>query len=226
MFPAAILHYRAFSYRDYDTPTARFPLYYAIRDACGVVDLIQDTLDTVNGSRFNYQTFEPAEGVAALPSKRIQQGLRYIQGGKRKYWITDNRETERLLRLQQREERRQERLKKRELGWAIDGSGSDDSDLEEWLEDDSITAMWEEARSMEFGDYNSPLILDERDKERLRRRLKRLYKKRSPAAMERGGESGQSTSEAATASSPLLRSNSPVVSEDEVTLYTSNFWKL
>ncbi|KAG0335133.1 hypothetical protein BG004_000124 [Podila humilis] len=83
----------AFSHKDYmdlSVKSARMPIYYAIRDACGVQDVIQDSLETLNGTRFTYRTFEPSEGVATLGksrSYRIMAGLRYTDGGSSKYWL-------------------------------------------------------------------------------------------------------------------------------------------
>lgn len=83
----------AFSYKDYidpEIPSARMPIYYALRDAFGIKDIIEDSRETLQGTRFTYRTFEPSEGVATVGrsrSGRIMAGLRYSSGGTSKYWL-------------------------------------------------------------------------------------------------------------------------------------------
>lgn len=51
----ALAQWYAFSWKDYADVTisaARMPVKYAIRDACGVVDLIQDAKDTFAGGKY------------------------------------------------------------------------------------------------------------------------------------------------------------------------------
>ncbi|KAF9181019.1 hypothetical protein BGZ51_005755 [Haplosporangium sp. Z 767] len=85
----------AFSHKDYtelDIYSARMPIYFAVRDAIGIKDIIQDSLETLKGTRFTYRTFEPSEGVATdgmSRSGRIMAGLRYTGGGTSKYWLPD-----------------------------------------------------------------------------------------------------------------------------------------
>ncbi|KAG9319481.1 hypothetical protein KVV02_002730 [Mortierella alpina] len=95
MIPSALMHWYAFSHKDYtelDIHSARMPIYYAVRDASGIKDIIQDSLETLKGTRFTYRTFEPSEGVATVGmsrSGRIMAGLRYTGGGAAKYWLPD-----------------------------------------------------------------------------------------------------------------------------------------
>ncbi|ORZ26642.1 organic solute transporter Ostalpha-domain-containing protein [Lobosporangium transversale] len=92
---AAIGHWYSFSHKDYtelDIHSARMPIYYAVRDASGIKDIIQDSLETLKGTRFTYRTFEPSEGVATSGMSRdgrIMAGLRYTGGGTSKYWLPD-----------------------------------------------------------------------------------------------------------------------------------------
>jgi hypothetical protein len=201
MFPAAILHYRAFSYKDTDTPTARLPLYHAARDAFGLVDLWKDVKDTVHGKKFNYHMYEPAEGVAAVTRSRIKQGLRYVEGGKRKYWITSDEEERRKERARIKDDMRKEREVARSLGWSTpytsnsfdSGADSDDvewwdsDEMDEWNDDQGMQHLWEEARGFKYGDYNCPVVLDEHDRKRWEKQLKAVRKaKRRQADAENG----------------------------------------
>lgn len=90
----AIAHMYAFSHTDYIDPNvqyaARMPLRYAFRDAFGLKDVVEDSKATLRGRGMDYRAFEPAEGKMHQGSgrdRRIKAGLRYAQGGKRKYWL-------------------------------------------------------------------------------------------------------------------------------------------
>ena len=90
----AIAHIYAFSSRDYEDKTtqyaARLRFWYALRDAVGIRDLIDDFRVTFHGEGFAYRTYEPAEGAIHQGlgrERRIRAGLRYADGGKKKYWL-------------------------------------------------------------------------------------------------------------------------------------------
>lgn len=90
----AIAHLYAFSYKDYIDPlhtfVARMPMYYAFRDAFGLLDVVEDTKTTLRGEGMDYREFEPAEGhihQGAGRDRRIRAGLRYSKGGQKKYWL-------------------------------------------------------------------------------------------------------------------------------------------
>lgn len=90
----AMAHLYAFSYKDYIDPlhtfVARMPMYYAFRDAFGLLDVVQDTKTTLRGEGMDYREFEPAEGhihQGAGRDRRIRAGLRYSKGGQKKYWL-------------------------------------------------------------------------------------------------------------------------------------------
>ncbi|KAF8125410.1 DUF300 domain-containing protein [Boletus edulis] len=101
----AAAHMYAFSYLDFTKPpasaaggvpiyVARMTLVYALRDALGLKDLVEDTRATLRGEGINYRAFEPSEGgmhIGAARDHRIRAGLRYAAGGKRKYWLPDVR---------------------------------------------------------------------------------------------------------------------------------------
>ncbi|KAF8151839.1 organic solute transporter Ostalpha-domain-containing protein [Mycena galopus ATCC 62051] len=92
----AFAHAYAFAYTDFIDPpsmytfVARMPMYYAIRDAFGARDVVADSRATLKGEGMDYRAFEPSEGYMHQGEgrdRRIRAGLRYSQGGKRKYWL-------------------------------------------------------------------------------------------------------------------------------------------
>ena len=93
----AIGHWYAFSWKDYADVTisaARMPVKYALRDAFGIVDLVQDTKETFGGRQYEYRAFDSGDNVIAHEesvsrTKRMMQGMRYERGGKKKYWLPD-----------------------------------------------------------------------------------------------------------------------------------------
>lgn len=65
-------------------------MLYAFRDAFGLKDVVEDIKATLRGEGMDYREFEPSEGFihqGAGRDRRIRAGLRYSQGGKRKYWL-------------------------------------------------------------------------------------------------------------------------------------------
>lgn len=91
----AIAHWYAFSWQDYADVTisaARMPVLYAVRDAFGVRDLIEDTKETFSGNNYEYRLFDSGDNVIAHEGSssrvaRMMEGMRYERGGKGKYWI-------------------------------------------------------------------------------------------------------------------------------------------
>ncbi|KAM0786991.1 hypothetical protein ACM66B_002409 [Microbotryomycetes sp. NB124-2] len=90
----AFLHLYAFSYTDYidrhQVYSGRLPVWYAIRDVLGYKDVLMDSVTALKGSGFSYRTFEPAAGgihVGRGQERRAKAGLRYKDGGKKKYWL-------------------------------------------------------------------------------------------------------------------------------------------
>lgn len=90
----AVAHMFAFATRDFVDPrvsfVARMPVFYAARDAFGFKDVVEDVKATLRGEGMDYREFEPSEGFihqGAGRDRRIRAGLRYSQGGKKKYWL-------------------------------------------------------------------------------------------------------------------------------------------
>ena len=91
----AVSHWYAFSWHDYADATihaARMPVKYAVRDAFGVRDLIEDTKETFGGNQYEYRVFDSGDNILAHEESdsrvaRMREGMRYERGGKGKYWI-------------------------------------------------------------------------------------------------------------------------------------------
>lgn len=65
------------------------PFYYALRDAFGILDVLEDSRATLRGG-VSYRKYEPVEGgmhQGAGRERRIRAGLRYTKGGQQKYWL-------------------------------------------------------------------------------------------------------------------------------------------
>ncbi|CAG8690470.1 10411_t:CDS:2 [Dentiscutata erythropus] len=146
MLIAAFAHGYAFSYKDYVDPSyrsGRMPIKYAFKDCMGFRDVIEDTLETIRGSRFNYRTFEPAEGMAHTgPSRtaRIMAGLRFTGGGAGKYWLPGPNSNTPLLSRQMDDDRN-----------SLNFHDPDPND--------EVEHMYDHSRKLgEYGDYNFPVI--------------------------------------------------------------------
>jgi len=91
----AVAHWYAFSWHDFADnriQAARMPVWYAIRDAFGIRDLIQDSKETFSGDKYGYRIFDSGDKIMAHEASRsrlarIKDGMRYERGGKAKYWI-------------------------------------------------------------------------------------------------------------------------------------------
>ncbi|KAF9648343.1 DUF300-domain-containing protein [Thelephora ganbajun] len=90
----AIAHLYAFSFEDFVDPrasfVARMPIKYAIKDSFCIKDVVEDSKATLRGEGMDYREFEPSEGFLHQGTgreRRIRAGLRYAEGGKKKYWL-------------------------------------------------------------------------------------------------------------------------------------------
>ncbi|CDH55716.1 duf300-domain-containing protein [Lichtheimia corymbifera JMRC:FSU:9682] len=151
MIPAAIAHSYSFSYEDYydrNVHSARMPIMYAIRDSFGLKDVLMDSLDTLRGSKFNYRSFEPSEGVPHIGSSRtsrIMAGLRYSTSTAKKHWL-EPAPVSRYL----------------SAGRGMNGEvvveqaePLEFDDPDPW---DEVEALYESSRTMVYGDYNYPVV--------------------------------------------------------------------
>lgn len=91
----ALAHWYAFSWHDYADNTvssARLSVKYAMRDAFGIVDLIEDSKETFRGDKYSYRVFDSTGKIMAHEDSnsrfaRLKDGMRYKRGGEAKYWI-------------------------------------------------------------------------------------------------------------------------------------------
>ncbi|KAK6826968.1 hypothetical protein RU639_004726 [Aspergillus parasiticus] len=154
----AITHWYAFSWHDYADPTissARLPVIYALRDAFGIRDLIEDTKMTLRGENYAYRLFDSGDHIMAHAEsesrvRRMMHGMRYERGGKGKYWIpTPGEINSRTPLLGGAESSRR--------GSIVDRFRSP-SDVEESTLDEGDEQLFTKARALEFGDWNYPVI--------------------------------------------------------------------
>ncbi|KOS43659.1 hypothetical protein ACN38_g5435 [Penicillium nordicum] len=161
----AMAHWYAFSWHDYADPTvsaARLPVKYALRDAFGGRDLVEDTKFTIRGKNYGYRVFDSGDNIipheeSGSRVKRVMAGMRYERGGKAKYWIPKPGEansrtpllggehTERGPRSERASQPSRERYRSY-------------SDIDETAMDDEDERLFLNARALEFGDWNYPVI--------------------------------------------------------------------
>lgn len=159
----AITQWYAFSWKDYADVTisaARMPVKYAVRDAAGIVDLIQDAKDTFASSHYDYRTFDAGDSVLAHEESkqrtaRLMDGMRYERGGKGKYWIPKPNQADSKTPL----------LSANGNGHAVEADGIEQASAskygtntgrqaEEPKLDDDDERLYTNARALEFGDWN------------------------------------------------------------------------
>ena len=91
----ALSHWYAFSWTDYADRTisdARMPIRFALRDAFGIRDLIEDAKETFSGKKYEYRYFDAEDNVIGHEEsvsriRRMQEGMRYERNGRGKYWV-------------------------------------------------------------------------------------------------------------------------------------------
>ncbi|KAL4898035.1 organic solute transporter Ostalpha-domain-containing protein [Aspergillus ambiguus] len=157
----AITHWYAFSWHDYADPTisaARLPVKYALRDAFGIRDLIEDTKMTLRGENYEYRLFDSNDHIIAHEEsesrvRRVMHGMRYERGGKAKYWIPKpgeiNSRTPLLAGSESHSRDRRSSTLDRYRSPNEMGNTTLDAE-DEWL--------FTQARALEFGDWNYPVI--------------------------------------------------------------------
>jgi hypothetical protein len=162
----AIAHWYAFLWHDYADPrisAARMPVKYAVRDAFGIRDLIEDTKETFRGENYQYRAFDSGDKVIAHEESysrvaRMMDGMRYERGGKAKYWIPKPGEASSRTPLlgSSASNRRESRVRPKR------GSGADafrdSDDVEEIALDEEDERLFLNARALEFGDWNVGIL--------------------------------------------------------------------
>lgn len=158
----AIAHWYAFSWHDYADVTissARLPVKFALRDAFGIRDLIEDTKETFRGKHYDYRAFDSGDNIIAHEQStsreaRMMDGMRYERGGKAKYWIPKPHKPDSRTPLLAGASNRPPAPEAR--GKAHDyRAASPDKELEIDPEDERL---FTNARALEFGDWNYPVI--------------------------------------------------------------------
>lgn len=156
----ALAHWYAFSWHDYANNTvssARMSVKYAMRDAFGIVDLIEDSKETFRGDKYSYRVFDSSGKIIAHEDSnsrfaRLKDGMRYQRGGEAKYWIPKPGEV------------RGEMSANTPLLNSEGGpSGSNqprytDGSVPEIALDPDEESLYGKARELEFGDWNYPVI--------------------------------------------------------------------
>jgi hypothetical protein len=163
----AIAHMFAFSYTDYIDKgiqyAARMPFFYAMRDAFGLLDVLEDTRATFHGG-VSYRTSEPVEGgihVGSGRDRRIRAGLRYAKGGKQKYWLPLPQEAEQAEDVvHEGPSHRQSQYRSDDPAFTYDYIANDDDNLslDFGSPQEDEDRMYDESRKLLFGDYNYPVI--------------------------------------------------------------------
>ncbi|KAL8382893.1 hypothetical protein RB595_006594 [Gaeumannomyces hyphopodioides] len=161
----AVAHWYAFSWHDFANDAveeARMPVKYALRDAFGVRDLIEDSKETFKGDKYGYRAFDSGDHIMAHESStsrlaRVRAGMRYERGGKGKYWIpkpgqitSDINPYTPLLGPG---------------GGTSNGEPSRSSSRDTFgtTEDPALDpdeeALYDKARGLEYGDWNYPVVI-------------------------------------------------------------------
>ncbi|WFD30092.1 hypothetical protein MSPP1_001106 [Malassezia sp. CBS 17886] len=92
IFAVASAH--AFSHSDYVQPPSsmagRLPFLDALQDSFGIGDVLADLAVTFRGTEYTYRSWEESDNVVHHShafQHRSRAGLRYMDGGKKKYWL-------------------------------------------------------------------------------------------------------------------------------------------
>lgn len=155
----AITHWYAFSWHDYadrSISAARMPVKYALRDAFGIRDLIEDTKMTFRGEQYQYRYFDSGDNIMAHEDSnsrvaRVMDGMRYERGGKGKYWIPRPGETNSRTPLLGAASSSSRRGSKRNSTADINKATGE---IEKTRFDNEDERLFERARLLKFGDWN------------------------------------------------------------------------
>lgn len=167
----AISHWYAFSWKDYADRTisdARMPIRYALRDAFGPRDLIEDAKETLSGKKYEYRYFDAEDNVMAHEDStsreaRMREGMRYERNGKGKYWLPPaGHEAKQPLLARFTDSRARTMSPGGGLIRSRDhdqphGYGTSQTPDDPQLNDEE-ELLYSNARALEFGDWNYPVI--------------------------------------------------------------------
>lgn len=163
----AVGHWYAFSWHDYADVTissARMPVKYALRDAFGIRDLIEDAKETWRGKQYDYRTYDSGDRIIAHEESnarvaRMMQGMRYERGGQGKYWLPKPSEADSRTPLLSKNDRGRSPVPPpapESRGHAHDYRAAE-PDWEIAI-DPEDERLYDNARALEFGDWNYPVI--------------------------------------------------------------------
>jgi len=171
----AIAHWYAFSWHDYADKTisdARMPVKFALRDAFGPRDLIEDCKETFSGNQYEYRLFDAEDNVMAHEESssrqaRMREGMRYERGGRGKYWLPDPGADAKTPLLPKIAGSRARTMSPGGGGHAEGSKSPSPSgamrygggpEIEEQALDPEEERLYTSARALEFGDWNYPVI--------------------------------------------------------------------
>ncbi|KAK2044487.1 DUF300-domain-containing protein [Colletotrichum somersetense] len=164
----AIAHWYAFSWHDFAdnrVSSARMPVKFAMRDAFGVRDLIEDSKETFTGDKYGYRFFDSGDKIMAHEDSRarlgrLDEGMRYTRGGKAKYWIPTPGQVDRQANRDINE--RDPLLQGTAGGPSEEYNYANGTFNEDLANDPQIDPddeqLFDKARELEFGDWNYPVI--------------------------------------------------------------------
>lgn len=170
----ALAHWYAFSWHDYADKTisdARMPVKYALRDAFGPLDLIEDAKETFSGTKYEYRYFDAEDGVIAHEESssreaRMREGMRYGRGGKGKYWLPERSHADAKTPLLGHLANSRARTMSPGQGRSMSPpsrtrsqhSSASSTIGDEPSLDPEEERLYTNARALEFGDWNYPVI--------------------------------------------------------------------
>jgi hypothetical protein len=167
----ALAHWYAFSWHDYADDTisaARLPVKYALRDSFGVLDLVQDTKEVFAGNKYEYRYFDARDNVlaheeSASRAARMAEGMRYERGGKGKYWIPKPGQSEREPLLNKVTSSRARAMSPGPHQSLANTGARHGASEEEDVEDPTLNPederLFDNARALEFGDWNVSCVM-------------------------------------------------------------------
>ncbi|KAF2162083.1 hypothetical protein M409DRAFT_58533 [Zasmidium cellare ATCC 36951] len=163
----AVWQWYAFNWKDYADQTisdARMPIRFALRDAFGPRDLIEDCKETFSGKKYEYRYFDADDNVMAHEESssreaRMREGMRYERNGRGKYWVPSPTEARQPLlgrfshaRTMSPSDGKKDRSTSRGNGYGTN------REPEEPQLDAEEERLYTNARALEFGDWNYPVI--------------------------------------------------------------------
>jgi hypothetical protein len=169
----ALAQWYAFKWQDYADKTisdARMPIRFALRDAFGPRDLIEDFRETMSGKKYDYRYFDAEDNVIGHEESRsrearMREGMRYERGGRGKYWVpTAGHADSKQPLLSRLVGNSHARTMSPGGGQKLRSSSQSSKDYgtnnepEETLLDPEEERLYTNARALEFGDWNYPVI--------------------------------------------------------------------